>query len=118
MRRREPIDAEDLRTARSKRANGGATDRAEAQDDRVEDQSALAPLSFAIFDHFAISDFTNAANSARESPTGTNASCVNFSLTSGEASILWISVLSLSTIAAGVFAGAASPIHPTDSNPG
>ena len=38
-------------------------------------------------------------------------------LTAGSCSILRISALRRSSIASGVFAGAASPIQPTDSNP-
>src|SRR5262245_45772373 len=75
------------------------------------DQSGFAPENLTTFAHLSVSSLRSFANPAGESASAVPPSTASRCLTCASASAALISLLSRSTITAGVFLGATTPNH-------
>src|SRR5215831_18761224 len=81
-------------------------------------QSALMPANFTTLAHFSVSSAISFTKSAGEPTSGVPPKSASRALIVGSARPALISLLSLSTMSAGVFLGAPMPVHKVASKPG
>src|SRR5262249_36410648 len=81
----------------------------------LPDQSALTPANFTTLPHFSVSSASNLPKSAGEPGSAVAPNSASRTFILGSARPALISLLSLSTILAGVFFGAPMPVQKLDS---
>src|SRR5207248_2779513 len=115
---RHPRAKADARDVPSRVAGFAYRDLWNVGRDFPADYSALAPENFTTLAHFSVSSAMNFPKSAGEPEIAVAPNSEIRALILGSARAALISLLSLSTIPAGVFLGAPTPIQGLISNPG